>query len=201
MCMGAGISTQLHKCCSFYRAASSLSFKAHTAHLSLWPWQISLQNRQCHALCTLGKTRKCWLNDFTTNVCLLGCHYAVFSFLKRGRCGIPLFSSLKRLERFMFLVTSRRTRQCPTSVYIGGCKGRLTWAHPTPLAYNFLYFMQLIWKIWQNHMLALPLERWSSLLRWILDPLAERSRGPNWTSLDRSGGDLKGHTDTTKNTT
>ena len=24
-------------------------------------WQTSLQNRQCHALCTLGKTSKCWL--------------------------------------------------------------------------------------------------------------------------------------------
>ena len=30
--MDAGISTQPHKCCSFYRAASPLSFKAHTAH-------------------------------------------------------------------------------------------------------------------------------------------------------------------------
>ena len=24
-------------------------------------WQTGLQNRQCHALCTLGKTSKCWL--------------------------------------------------------------------------------------------------------------------------------------------
>ena len=34
--MDAGISTQPHKSCSFYRAASPLPFKAHTAHLSLW---------------------------------------------------------------------------------------------------------------------------------------------------------------------
>ena len=25
-------------------------------------WQTSLQNRQCHALCTLSKTSKCWLD-------------------------------------------------------------------------------------------------------------------------------------------
>ena len=25
-------------------------------------WQIGLQDRQCHALCTLGKTSRCWLD-------------------------------------------------------------------------------------------------------------------------------------------
>ena len=35
------------------------------------PWHTSFQDVQCHAICTLGKTNKCWLG-FATNVFLLG---------------------------------------------------------------------------------------------------------------------------------
>ena len=41
---------------------------------------------------------------------------------------------------------------------------------PPPTAQNFLNFMQFFRKIWQNHMLAPPLEGWRPLLRRILDP-------------------------------
>ena len=41
-------------------------------------WQTSLQNRQCHALCTLGKTSRCWLG-FTTNLSLWSLHGASFN--------------------------------------------------------------------------------------------------------------------------
>ena len=34
------------------------------------PLETSLQDRQCHALCTLSKTLKCWLNGYMINVIL-----------------------------------------------------------------------------------------------------------------------------------
>ena len=38
-------------------------------------WLHSLQNRQCHKLCTTGKTSKCWLGF--RPICLWGSHLAI----------------------------------------------------------------------------------------------------------------------------
>ena len=32
------------------------------------PWQTSLQDRQCHALCMLDKTSKCWTTDIVSQL-------------------------------------------------------------------------------------------------------------------------------------
>ena len=45
-------------------------------------WQTSLQNRQCHALCTLGKTSKCWLGLWP--ICLRSLH--VNTMLPHAMC-------------------------------------------------------------------------------------------------------------------
>ena len=50
-------------------------------------WQTSLQNRQCHALCTLGRTSKCdkvlrpicLLQTWLRPICLWSLHGALFN--------------------------------------------------------------------------------------------------------------------------
>ena len=55
------------------------------------------------------------------------------------------------------------------SIHSGGFRGGAPGARP-PTAQNFLNFMPFFCKIWQNHMLAPPLEGWRPLLWGILDP-------------------------------
>ena len=52
-------------------------------------WQTSLQNRQCHALCTLGRTSKC--HKVLRPICLWSLHYY---YCPQWSCGKVIFLHL-----------------------------------------------------------------------------------------------------------
>ena len=82
-------------------------------------WQTSLQNRQCHALCTLGRTSKC--DRILRPICLWSLHGA--SFNAGWHCqslGEVCWDSLVAFLVHTSPVRADLNLNCPVEVHMGG---------------------------------------------------------------------------------